>query len=101
MTDEGFYPYPFSEPSHLPFPKPSLKGKVANRRFDGRVNLLPRGEGVTSVTDEGFYPYPFSEPSHLPFPKPSLKGKVANRRFDGRVLIFKAQILLLHQLLFR
>ena len=75
MTDEGFYPYSFPEPSHLPFPKPSLKGKVANRRFDGRVNLLPRGEGVTSVTDEGFYPYSFPEPSPLPFPKPYPKVK--------------------------
>ena len=34
---------------------PSLKGKVANRRFDGRVCLLPYGEGGTAiaVADEG------------------------------------------------
>ena len=33
---------------------PSLKGKVANRRFDGRVSLLPGGEGAEqSEADEG------------------------------------------------
>ena len=26
--------------------KPSLKGKVAQRRCDGRVHLLPSGEGL-------------------------------------------------------
>ena len=39
VTDEEFYPYSFPEPSHLPL-KPSLKGKVANRRFDGRVLIF-------------------------------------------------------------
>ena len=29
-----------------PTRKPSMKGKVANRRFDGRVCLLPCGEGT-------------------------------------------------------
>ena len=67
---------------------PSLKGKVANRRFVGRVFAFSSVEKVSRSDGWGVFKNIFSDKYKLAINTPSLKGKVANRRFVGRVFAF-------------
>ena len=69
---------------------PSLKGKVANRRFVGRVFAFSLRRRCHAVTDEGFFKNIFSDKYKLAVNTPSLKGKIANRRFVGRFFAFSS-----------